>query len=50
MVDVYLIGPMQTLVAAYTKSMGTVSRYCERMRERCFRSNRVVPKPGFNSA
>ena len=37
-------------VAAYTKSMGTVSRYCERMRERCFRSNRVVPKPGFNSA
>lgn len=42
--------PMQTPVAAYTKSMGTVSRYCERMRERCFRSNRVLLKPGFNSA
>jgi glutathione S-transferase len=27
--------PMQTPVASYAKSVGTVSRYCDRMRERC---------------
>ncbi len=36
--------PMQTPVASYAKSVGTVSRYCDRMRERCFRRNRMGPK------
>ena len=37
--------PMQTPVASYIKSVGTIVSYCDRMRERCFRSNRVASKP-----
>jgi glutathione S-transferase len=33
--------PMQTPVASYAKSISIVPNYCDRMRERCFRSNRI---------
>ena len=36
--------PMQTPVASYAKSVRNTASYCDRMRERCFRSNRMVPK------
>jgi glutathione S-transferase len=37
--------PMQTPVASYTKSVGTIVGYCDRMRERCFRTDRVASQP-----
>jgi glutathione S-transferase len=37
--------PMQTPVASYAKSVRNIASYCDRMHKRCFRKNRVVPKP-----
>jgi glutathione S-transferase len=37
--------PMQTPVASYAKSVNNIVSYCTRMRERCFRSNRMLRQP-----
>jgi glutathione S-transferase len=39
--------PMQTPVASYTKSVGTVVGYCDRMLERCFRRDRIASQPAW---